>query len=146
MSVPSALLPSLAPYLFPLLCCSDRNSPLHWVPSASPLGSRALLSPPFTLCPGLISVAGIYTLAKSNLGRKGFCLTSTSTSKRITEASQGRNSGTQTETMEGRCFLTHGLPPYLCSMTHLPRDGTAHSVLGPLTSIINQEKALQTCL
>lgn len=41
-------------------------------------------------------------------------------------------------------FSLPGQPDSL--QEHLPREGTAHSMLTPPTSIVNQENAPQTCL
>jgi hypothetical protein len=82
------------------------------------------------------------TLAKANLGRKGFI--SSYRPKSIVEGSQGRMSGKS----RGRNHEEKG--PHSASLLHfsyihIPKDGTSHSGLEPPTSISNQENVPQTC-
>lgn len=78
-------------------------------------------------------------------------------SQSTTEGNQDRNleSGTEAEATNEPCLLAPS--PRLAQLVyvfvfsctaqnHLPRDGTAHCVLGPPTSIVYQENAPTACL
>lgn len=83
-------------------------------------------------------------MAKSNLGRSLFQLIDYSPSWR------GAREGISNRNL--RTLLTYWLAPRLTvrhfsysAQAHEPRDGTAHSGMRSLTSINNQENAIQTC-
>ena len=82
------------------------------------------------------------TMTKSKLGRKGFI------GLFVTKGSQDRSSNTadQEEGAEAEvideccllaCFPCFAQPGFLKSQDHQPRDGTAHSGLGPPLLITN---------
>ena len=56
------------------------------------------------------------------------------------QAGQDLDSKTEAKGMEECCFLASSL------WDHLPRNGTAHSELGPFVSLINKDNTLQACL
>ena len=91
-------------------------------------------------------------IAKSHLESKGLFLLITCRLYSITEGSQSRNlkAGTEAEDREEHCSLACSpwlAQPAFSSLSRITFSelSTVYNKLDPLTSIINQENALQTC-
>lgn len=98
------------------------------------------------VCPDLVPVAGMRD--REQLGEAKVSLTYT-ISQSTFEGSPGRNpeAGTQSGDRGGCClpagFDIHVHLLFLYLQDHLPKHGTSHGELGPSTTIIHQDNALQ---